>query len=143
VRQQFREFRARLAVPCELEFRPEQRGVWIDERGAVALKQLGGRQSPIVFGECGLIIEELQVARGPGHEEVDDALGLRCEVRHTRRERFTHKGLHRLRLPLTEQGCERDGTESHAAVAEKPTAGESALVVEEEVFLRRHGFTPS
>ena len=47
VRQQLRQLGPALAVPGELELRAEQLRVRVDERGAVALEQLGRRQRAV------------------------------------------------------------------------------------------------
>ena len=45
VRQELGEFRTALAVPGEPEFRAQQLGAGLDERGAIALDQVGRRQA--------------------------------------------------------------------------------------------------
>ena len=76
MRQQLGELGAALAVFGELEFRSEQLRIRIDERRAIALQQIGGRQRAVEFGELRLVVEQLEVARRAGHEQEDDVLGL-------------------------------------------------------------------
>ena len=87
VRQQLGELRPALAVLGELELRPQQRRVRVDERGAIALEQLGRRQLAVALRELRLVVEQLEVARRAGLEQEDDALRLRREVRLLRGER--------------------------------------------------------
>ena len=75
VRQQLGQFGAALAVPGELELRPQQLRVGVDERGPVAFEQFGRRQRAVVLGQLRLVVEQLQMAGRTGHEQEDDALG--------------------------------------------------------------------
>ena len=68
-------------VRRELELRPHQLRVRIDERGPIALEQLGRRQRAVVLHELRLVVEQLQMARRPGHEQEDDILRPRREMR--------------------------------------------------------------
>ena len=54
VRQQLRQLGPALAVLGELELRPEQRRVRVDERGAIALEQLRRRQRAVDLASSGL-----------------------------------------------------------------------------------------
>ena len=115
VRQQFRQFRAALAVLGELELRPEQLRVRIDERGAIALEQIGRRQRAVELGELRLVVEQLQMARRAGHEEEDDALGLRREVRLLRRERIVCRGVEQLAAARSRPGRRRTARRTSGA----------------------------
>ena len=61
VGQQFGKLSAGLAVFGELELRSEELRLRIDERGAVALEQLGRGERAVVFGELRLEVEELRM----------------------------------------------------------------------------------
>ena len=74
MRQQLRDLRARLAVPLELERRAEQLRRALDEREALALDELVGDVLAVVLRQLRLGIEEIELRRRAGHEEVDDAL---------------------------------------------------------------------
>ena len=54
-----------------------------------------------------LVIKQVELRRRARHEQVDDALGLRREVRLSRRERLGGKRLRRLRLPFARLGVAR------------------------------------
>ena len=76
--------------PClaNLNFGPEQLGVGVDERRAIALEQLGRGQRAVELGELRLVVEQLQVARPARHEQEDHPLGLGREVRRLGRQRI-------------------------------------------------------
>src|SRR5687768_18392040 len=80
MREQFGKIHAGLAVAREFVFRAEQRGIGLDEGGAVILQQFGGRELAVALREFRLGIEELEVARRAGLEKVNDAFGLRREM---------------------------------------------------------------
>ena len=113
VRQQLGQFRAALAVPGELELRAEQLGVGVDERGAIALEQIGRRQLAVPFGQFRLVVEQFQVARPAGHEQVDHALGLGGEVRQLGRQRVAGAAAAR--------GATSLPSSSPSAIAPRPT----------------------
>ena len=103
-------------LPClaNLNFGPSSFEFGIDERGAIALEQLGRRQRAVELGELRLVVEQLQVAGRAGHEQVDDALGLRRVVRLLRRER--------IQGGILQSGCEpRVCNKCPNAMAPSPT----------------------
>ena len=113
--------RAALAVLLELLIVAEQ----VDsvarahEREALAFDEAGGDGLAVEFVELGLVVEELELTRAAGHEEVDDALGLRSVMRLLRGVRIGGwRG-----LVLGEQRRQGDRTEADAAVAEEVAAG--------------------
>src|SRR5439155_18831169 len=71
----------------ELELRSQQLRIRIDERRPITLEQIRRRQLAVPLRQLRLIVEQLQMARRAGHEQIDDALGLRCEVRRLRCQR--------------------------------------------------------
>ena len=79
--------------PCwaKLELRSEQGRIGIDERGAIAFEQFGRRKLAVAFGQFGLVVEQLQMARCAGLEQVDDALGLRGRSAVARRQRVSRR----------------------------------------------------
>jgi hypothetical protein len=87
MRQHFRKLRAGLTVLRELEARSEHGGVRPDERVALAADH--GRRERLAFQlrEFRLVVEELELTRRAGHEEMNDTLGLAGEMRLARRER--------------------------------------------------------
>src|SRR5262245_23558068 len=95
----------------------------IDERRAIALKQFGRRQRAVEFGELRLVVEHLQVARRSGHEEENDVLGLRREVRLLWRQRIVGV-LSRRVARAREQMVERERAHPDAALFDEPAAGD-------------------
>ena len=81
------------ALPCCANLRRLPRmqrhllGEGVHEGEALALEELVGAGLAVQAVELGLVVEQLQLAGAAGHEQVDDALGLRLEVRLLRRER--------------------------------------------------------
>ena len=100
MRQQLRQLGAALAVLGELELRPQQLRVRIDERGPIALEQLGRRQRAVELRELRLVVEQLQVARRPGHEQEDDVLRPRPNAAAAWRERIGRRLRRRWRRPI-------------------------------------------
>ena len=137
VRQQLRKLGAALAVLGELELRAEQLRVRIDERGPVALEQLGRRQRAVELGELRLVVEQLQVAGRAGHEQEDDVLRARRKVRLLRRERI---GGRRAAPCAAGQLAERDRPQADAAFLEEPAPRERLRRdVAVEMVLAVHG----
>ena len=65
----------------KLELRAHDRGIGADEGQALACGD-GSRQGFAVhFGQVRLEVEEVEMAGGTGHEEVDDGLGLAWKLR--------------------------------------------------------------
>ena len=63
------ELGAALAVPGKLELGSEQLRVGFDERRAIPLDQLGRRKRAVEPGQLRLVVEHLEMARRPGHEQ--------------------------------------------------------------------------
>ena len=80
MRQQLRDLRARLSVLLELERRAQQLRPPLDEREPLALDELLRDVLPVVLHQRRLGIEQVDLRRRAGHEEIDDALGLGREM---------------------------------------------------------------
>ena len=115
--QEFAELDAALAVPVELEFRAEQSGLGIDEGGAIAFEQFGGRQFAVTFNQFLFVIEKVEVAGGAGLEYVDDAFRFRGEVRQPRGEWI---GGSVSQLFAGEERVQGEPCHADTAIAEKP-----------------------
>ena len=88
MRQQLGQLRSRLAVSLERERRPEQPRRALDEGEALALRnELRRDLLAVELLQRRLVVEEIELRRRAGHEEIDDLLRLRREVRRARRER--------------------------------------------------------
>ena len=88
VRQQLGQLGARLAVLLEREGRAEQPRRALDEREPLPLRnELRGNLLAVVLLQRRLVVEQIELRRRAGHEQIDDVLGLRREVRRARRER--------------------------------------------------------
>src|SRR5947199_208460 len=103
----------------EGELRSEELRLRIDERGAILLDEIRRRQLAVALHQLRLVVEQLQVARAARHEEEDDILRLRREVRLLRGERII---LRRRRGAWAEQIGKADGAEADAALLEEPAA---------------------
>ena len=75
------ELRPALAVAGKLELRPENRRVGADEGVALAADDLRRDRLSLDLGELRLVVEKFELARRPGHEQLDHRLGLPREVR--------------------------------------------------------------
>jgi hypothetical protein len=115
VRNELGQFGAALPVFRELELRSEQLRVRVDERGAVALQQVGGRQRAVELRKLRLVIEHLEMARRSGHEQEDHRLRLRLVMRLLRGQRVLRGG-------GTRELAQRHGAESDAALIDKPAS---------------------
>jgi hypothetical protein len=125
MRQQLAQLRPALAMAAELVLRRHERAVGVDEGRPIALEQLGWRQLAIPFHQFGLVIEQFEMARRAGLEEVDHALRLGGEVGELGRQ-----GVHQAVAAegagpdhVLEQRAQRDRAQSHAALAEEPAPG--------------------
>ena len=70
------EFGSGLAMLFEFEGGGHHGGVLIDEGVALSFEDGFGHAAAVVFGEERFVIEEVELAGGTGHEEVDDAFGF-------------------------------------------------------------------
>src|SRR5262249_23967655 len=68
---------------------------------------------PVALDEFRLVIEEIDVAGGPGHEELHDALGLRLEVRKSAR------WFALATRPARQHAGQRDATQAATGLPEK------------------------
>ena len=85
VRQQLRELGARLAVLLERERRAEQARRALDEREPLSLRnELRGNLLAVVLLQRRLVVEQIELRRRARHEQIDDVLRLRREVRRAR-----------------------------------------------------------
>ena len=81
LREQFAQPHAGLAVLRELVGRREELGVLPDLREPDVLYQFLGHLLAVALGQLRLGIEQVEMRRAAGLEEVDDVLGLGREVR--------------------------------------------------------------
>ena len=81
VRQQFGEPDAGFAVLFELITRAEQGGVFADLREPDVLQDLIRHLLAVAFDQLGFVVEQVEVRRPAGLEQVNYVLGLRREVR--------------------------------------------------------------
>ena len=69
------------AVLFELKLRPKNGCIGLDEGVALVADNGFGKRGALKFGEVGFGVEELELGRRTGHEEVDDSLGARFDLR--------------------------------------------------------------
>ena len=95
VRQERRDPRPRFAVPGELADCPQQLGMLlgehVHEREPAPLDERVRDRLAAILLKLGLVVEQLELARTAGHEQVDDALGPRGQMPGTRRQRIRHR----------------------------------------------------
>src|SRR5690606_31206532 len=78
----------------------------------------------VVLPQERLVVEQIELRRRAGHEEVDDLLRLRREVRtDTMSDRGRGVLSRRGEQPLVEQRRERDAAQAEAGLAEEVSAG--------------------
>ncbi len=87
VRQELADLRAALPAFLELVGRAEQLGVPFDEGELLVLEQLVGARLHVMLDELGLEVEQVLLRRTARHVQIDNALGLGCEVRRPGRHR--------------------------------------------------------
>ena len=81
VRKDFRQLGPALPVPGEFEARAEGGGVGADERVPLSADDFRRNRLPLEFRQRRLVIEEIEMARGARHEEMDDGPGSGSVVR--------------------------------------------------------------
>ena len=128
VRQHLRELGAALAVPGELEPRPEHGRVGADERIALTADDRGRQRLAFEPGQRGLVVEQVELAGCAGHEQVDDALRLGGEVRRSRRQRIMAdarggRAERARRERIGQQAGQGDLADADAALPEEMAAG--------------------
>ena len=84
VREQVADHLAALAVGLEFPLRPDDAAFVLL---ATPAERLHGDRLAVEIVELRLVVERVDLARAAVHEQEDDALGLRSEVRRLRRER--------------------------------------------------------
>ncbi len=129
-----RDLDARLAVALE----PERRGHHLPALPAAGLDRIG-RVLPLVVLQGGLGVERIDVRRPAVHEQEDQALGPRREVRRVRRQRVERDG----RLLGPRRGGEEPGVGEDAGQAEgaeaAPDAGEQVATGQRRAERGSHG----
>lgn len=105
------------AVLFELKLRAEDGGVGLDKGVALVADDGGGEGGAFELGEVGLGVEELELTRGPGHEEVDDGFGLWFDLGKFWFEGASLQG-------VGEEGGGGDFSKAEGAFAEEVAAGE-------------------
>lgn len=76
VGEHFGQFLTALSVPGEFEAGAQDGGVRADESVALTADDGGRDGFALEFGEGGLVVEQLQLRWGAGHEEMDDCFGF-------------------------------------------------------------------
>src|SRR5436190_3378078 len=125
LREQFADPRAASAVLPELAPRAEQlRAVAAaHECEAFALDERLRNRLTVQLDELGLVIEQFELARSAGHEEVNDVFRARLEMRRTRRHWIGDGSRRRAEeFSFAEQRRERDAAQAQAALLEEPAA---------------------
>lgn len=120
VGQHFGQFLAALSVSGKFEAGAEDCGVRADESVALTADDGGRDRFALEFGECRLVVEQLQLRRGAGHEEMDDCFGFRWGMRKGDGGRATG-GAGR---GFCEQRSQRDLACANGAVLEEVSAGD-------------------
>ena len=132
--------RAALAVFGELEDRPRQRQRRLipgHPRQSLTFANAVGQVRAVLLVQQWLVIVQIELARPAGHEQVDDALRLRLEVRLV--EDALERGHGRATL-VRQQRPERDPAEAERRLAEEesPVGGGEDGVVEHAVCRLRY-----
>ncbi len=87
----------------ELEFRSQQFRFRIDERRPIIFQQFRRRRGAVEFRQLRLVIEQLQMTRRAGHEQIDYPFGFRLVVRRLRGKRIEFLNIAGLRT--NSPGC--------------------------------------
>ena len=133
--QQLRDLRAGLPPLLEVVRRAQQLGRPLDEGKALALNHLFRDVLSIVLLQLGLVVEQIDLRRSAGHEEVNDAFRLGCEVRRLGSERVNR--IHGRRRLLSQGVAVQQAGERGRADAEPRLAKEMASGHGAEHLLRR------
>ena len=125
--EELRELGAGLAVALEGEGRSEQPGRPLDEGEPFPFgNELRRNLLAVVLLQRRFVIEEIELRRGTGHEQVNDPFGLRREMRCTGSQRAVGD----LRQqPFVEQGRQRQAADAEAGLLEEVAAGDRAKEV--------------
>ena len=122
MRQHFGDLGARLAVAGELEAGAHHGRIGPDEGIALTPDDRRRQGATLEFGQLGLGVEELQLARGAAHEEVDHPFGRALELRGSwGQRRRTRQGCRRETMPqaVGQQAGQGDLAQADPAVAEE------------------------
>ena len=121
VRQQLRQLGAGLAVLAERERRAEQTRRPFDEREPLPFRdEFRGDLLAVVLLQRRLAVEQVELRRRARHEEIDDVLRLRREVRRARRQRvvaFLREEL------LVQQRRQREAADAEAGLPKEVPPG--------------------
>ncbi len=118
----------------ELESRGHQARIRPDEGVTLILDDLGRHGLAVVLPQGRLEIEQIELARRAGHEQINDARRLRREVRRFRRHRPAGP-----RRSLRQQRRQRDLAHPDAAILEEMPAHDPVAIVRCVV----HGGSPN
>ena len=75
-------------MSSELELRTHDRCIGANEREPLAFGHRGRKRLAVHFGEGWFVVEEFQMARSTGHEQVDDGFGFAWKVGIARSQRI-------------------------------------------------------
>ena len=93
-----------------------------DVRGALAFQHLGRRESAVMLLEGGFVVEQLKVAWGAGHEQINDVFSFAVKMRPFRRERIGRGGDE----IVGHEAFQGDRAEADTAFLKKPAARDFA-----------------
>ena len=126
MRQQARKLRSRLAMTSEGVGRAQQFGGAFNKGEALAFNDIFRDRLAVVLDQRRLVIEHIKLRRRAGHEEIDNALGFRREVR-----RFRGDGIHG---GLTKQAVVQQRTKGQRTDAESRLLKKMASRLEMKFF---------
>src|SRR5579864_2582663 len=95
--------------------RAQQQWSALDESESFAFHQVGRNRLPVVLVQLRLVVEQIQLRRRAGHEQVNHALGLWREMRLLGGQRISLSS----QRPGVEQRAQRQRSNAEAALAEK------------------------
>ena len=113
------DLRSRLSVFLELEWRGQQLRRALDESESLAFDELLGNVLAVVLGQRRLGIEEVDLRRRAGHEQIDDPFDLGREMERAPRRRLT---LRRREEHAVHQRSEREAADAERGLLEKVPA---------------------
>ncbi len=121
VRQQLAERHAALTVAIELAGGAEQRLIPLQKGEPLAREHAFRRLLAGQLAQLGLVVEQLQLGRSAGHEQIDHALGLGRVMRRPLGQGIGRIEGHRRigQAVLGEQALQCDGPQPDAALAEE------------------------
>ena len=122
-----------LSMPGEFEPRPKGRRIRADERIALPPDNLRWNRFSLVLRELRLVVKQIELARRPRHEKMNDRLGSWRRVRGLDCQRIACRRAGRSAPGIGEEGRQRNLPDSYTALIEKVPAGDLKRV-------RRLGF---